>query len=82
VRTPSRVENNGAMPEQWKKVAASEVRTGDQIRLQTGQSLTVSRIEPAFMGRTGLLAFIQDTSEGWFKQPMPDAAEVEVLRTD
>jgi len=70
------------MAEQWKKVAASEVRAGDQIRLQTGRSLTVSRIEPAFMGRAGLLAFIQDTSEGWFKQPMPDSAEVEVLHTD
>ena len=69
------------MAEQWKKVVASEVRTGDEIRLPTGRSLTVSRIEPAFMGRAGLLAFIQDTSEGWFKQPMPDSAEVEVRDT-
>lgn len=66
------------MAEQWKKVAASEVRTGDQIRLQTGRSLTVSRIEEAFMGRSGMRAFIQDTSDGWFKQPMPDSTEVEV----
>lgn len=70
------------MAEQWNKVAASEVRTGDQIRLQSGRSMTVSQIEPAFMGRAGMLAFIQDTSEGWFKQPMPESTDVEVLHQE
>jgi hypothetical protein len=70
------------MAEQWKSTTASEVQAGDQIRLTSGRSLTVTRIEPAFMGRPGMLAFIQDTPEEWFKQPMPATTAVEVLQTE
>jgi hypothetical protein len=67
------------MAEQWNKGVASDVQAGDQIRLESGRRLVVSRIEEAFMGRPEMVAFIQDTSEGWFKQPMRDSTPVEVL---
>ncbi len=70
------------MAEQWKSTTASEVRAGDQIRLTSGRSLTVTHIEAAFMGRPGMIAFIQDTPEEWFKQPMPDTTAVEVLQSE
>ena len=40
----------------------------------------MSRIEASFLGRENMVAFIEDTPDRWFKQPMPLAAEVEVLR--
>jgi hypothetical protein len=70
------------MTEQWKSTPASEVKAGDQIRLASGRSLIVSRIEPGFMGRAEMIAFIQDTPDEWFKQPMPQSNSVEVLQTD
>ncbi|MGO8859692.1 MAG: hypothetical protein ACLQRH_02845 [Acidimicrobiales bacterium] len=66
------------MSETWKTVKASDVRVGDAVRTRTGDVLTVSRIESAFFGRPGMLAFIEDTPDRWFKQPMPDDADVEV----
>jgi hypothetical protein len=66
------------MSETWKTVKASDVRVGDAVRTRTGDVVTVSRIEAAFFGRPGMLAFIEDTPERWFKQPMPDDADVEV----
>jgi hypothetical protein len=70
------------MPAQWKSATASEVRPRDQIRLASGRSLTVTRIESALMGRPGLIAFVQDTSEWWFKQPMPSSTTLDVLHSD
>jgi hypothetical protein len=61
-------------------MTAADVQVGDRLRLATGSELTVSRIEPEFLGMDGLVAFIEDTSERWFKQPMPMAAQVEVSR--
>jgi hypothetical protein len=66
------------MSDAWKKVKANEVRAGDAVRTQAGDVVTVSRIESSFMGRPNMLAFIEDTAERWFKQPMMDDAEVEV----
>ncbi len=34
------------------------------------------------MGRPEMIAFIQDTPEEWFKQPVPGSMSVEVLQTD
>jgi hypothetical protein len=59
---------------------AAEVRLGDRIRLGTGQEVLVSRIEPSFMGMDTMVAFIEDTSTRWFKQPVPGSSEVEVQR--
>jgi hypothetical protein len=59
---------------------AADVRPGDRVRLASGQEMLVSRIEPKFMGREAMVAFIEDTPRRWFKQPFPDTAEVEVIR--
>jgi hypothetical protein len=67
-----------AESESWKKVKADEVRAGDAVRLQSGDVVLVSRIESSFMGRPNMLAFIEDTPERWFKQPMTSDGEVEV----
>jgi hypothetical protein len=82
MRPVSVTSENRGMAEQWKSTTASDVRAGDQIRLASGRSLTVTRIEAAFMGRPGMIAFIQDTPEEWFKQPMPETTAVEVLQTE
>ena len=66
------------MSESWKKVKADEVRAGDAVRTQAGSVVTVSRIERSFLGMPNMLAFIEDTPERWFKQPMMADAEVEV----
>ena len=66
------------MSESWKKVKADEVRAGDAVRTQAGDVVTVSRIESSFLGVPNMLAFIEDTPERWFKQPMMADAEVEV----
>jgi hypothetical protein len=68
------------MSESWTTVSAGQVRAGDRIRLATGLEMLVSRIEPAFLGRENLFAFIEDTPARWFKQPVPQAAEIEVMR--
>ncbi len=66
------------MSESWKKVKADEVREGDAVRTQTGDVVIVSRIETGFMGRPNMLAFIEDTPDRWFKQPIMADGEVEV----
>jgi hypothetical protein len=68
------------MAETWKSVPAADVKPGDQIRLPSGQSLLVSRVEAAFFGMPTMIAFIEDTPDRWFKQPMPSANSVEVLQ--
>jgi hypothetical protein len=70
------------MAENWKSTPVTEVRAGDEIRLQSGRRLVVSRVEEAFMGRPEMIAFIQDTPDEWFKQPVPGSMSVEVLQTD
>ena len=66
------------MSESWKKVKADEVRVGDAVRTQAGDVVVVSRIETGFMGMPNMLAFIEDTPDRWFKQPMMADGEVEV----
>jgi hypothetical protein len=70
------------MAESWTTAVASDVRAGDRVRLATGMEMQVSRIEARFMGRDGLVAFIEDTPARWYKQPLPEAAEVEVAARD
>ena len=43
--------------------------------------MLVSRIEPAFLGLAGRIAFIEDTASRWYKQPVAASADVEVSRT-
>jgi hypothetical membrane protein len=67
-------------PDRWMTVRATDVQTGDVIRLPTGMEMLVSRVESWFMGHDGLIAFVEDSHSRWFKQPMPRTAEVEVKR--
>lgn len=68
------------MTESWVSVTAADVQAGERIRLPAGLEMHVSRIEPAFFDMPDLLAFIEDTADRWYKQPMPRSAEVQVLR--
>jgi len=65
--------------EGWTQVAAEQVHLGDRVRL-AGHEVVVSSIEPSFMGIDTMIAFIEDTSDRWFKMPVPKTAEVEVQR--
>lgn len=69
------------MTDSWETVKASEVRPGQRVRTADGTELVASRIERPFMGRDGMLAFIEDTEERWFKRPQPEDAEVQVLHS-
>lgn len=71
-----------AAPEGWRPAVASEVSPGDQVRVggDGGLEVTVSRVEPSFLGRTDMIAFIEDTADRWLKVPVPGGAEVEVAR--
>jgi hypothetical protein len=53
---------------------------GDRVRARSGQELTVTRIDEGFMGRPGLLAFVEDSDEQWFKMPAPSDGDVELVR--
>jgi hypothetical protein len=66
------------MSDTWKTVKADEVKVGDTVRTQSGGLVTVARIDKSFMGMPNMLAFIEDTPDRWFKQPMVAETEVEV----
>jgi hypothetical protein len=66
----------------WKKVPVSELKPGARIRHQSGAEILVSRIEPGFMGRPGMVAIIEDTPERWMKAPVPSDGEIEVWSGD
>ena len=70
------------MSESWKTVKAEAVRAGDAVRTQSGDVVTVSRIEKSFLGLPNMLAFIEDTPDRWFKQPMMADADVEVRSSE
>ncbi|MCU1457639.1 MAG: hypothetical protein JWL73_1731 [Actinomycetia bacterium] len=60
-------------------MAVKDVNVGDRIRVANGQEVLVSEIETNFLG-AGMYAFIEDTADRWFKQPMPADGQVEVQR--
>lgn len=64
----------------WDSVSSDDVQAGDRVRLANGQELLVSRIERDFMGMDSMVAFIEDTPERWFKQPVPKGTALEVER--
>jgi hypothetical protein len=66
------------MSDTWKTVKAQDVKAGDTVRTQNGGVVLVSRVEASFMGRSNMVAFIEDTPDRWFKQPMMADGEVEV----
>ncbi|HVX23118.1 MAG TPA: hypothetical protein VHB02_17385 [Acidimicrobiales bacterium] len=66
------------MSEQWNTKPAGQVVAGDRVRVRDVE-ITVARVEQAFLGRDGMIAFIEDTPERWLKVPTTADAEVEVL---
>jgi hypothetical protein len=66
------------MSDTWKTVKAQDVKAGDTVRTQTGGVVIVSRVEASFMGRPNMVAFIEDTPDRWFKQPMMSDSDVEI----
>jgi hypothetical protein len=68
------------MPETWTTIPATEVMPGDRVRLASGVEVIATRVDREFLGRSDLIAFVEDTPDRWLKQPVPVGAEVEVLR--
>jgi hypothetical protein len=66
------------MADIWKTVKAQDVTPGDTVRTQSGEVLKVTRIEAPFFGMSNMLAFIEDTPDRWFKQPMQTDSDVDV----
>jgi glutathione peroxidase len=62
----------------WKAVQAQDVKVGDTVRTPSGAVVLVSRIEAPFFGRSNMVAFVEDTPDRWFKQPVASDSEVEV----
>jgi hypothetical protein len=60
-------------------IKVTEVRVGDRIRARNGTELTVTRIDEGFMGRPGMLAFVEDSDAQWFKMPAQSDGEVPLL---
>jgi hypothetical protein len=63
---------------EWRVVRADEVRLGDVVRTTTGDVVIVTRIETPFLGRSNMLAFIEDTADRWYKRPVAVDADVEI----
>jgi hypothetical protein len=70
------------MADSWQVVKATDVRPGQRVRTADGTELTATRVEHPFMGRDGMLAFVEDTESRWFKRPAPVDADVEILLSD
>ena len=66
------------MADTWKTVKAEQVKAGETVRTQSGERGGRLAIETSFMGMPNMLAFIEDTPDRWFKQPMTADADVEV----
>jgi hypothetical protein len=62
----------------WKKMPVSTLEPGARVRHQSGTELHVSRIEQGFMGRSGMVALIEDTPDRWMKAPVPSDGEIDV----
>lgn len=60
-------------------IPTTEVRIGDRLRARGGTELTVTRIDEGFLGRPGMLAFVEDSARQWFKMPAPIDGEVELV---
>ena len=56
----------------------SEVRVGDRLRTRSGLELTVTRIDDTFMGRSNMVAFVEDSDARWLKMPALLDGEVEL----
>jgi hypothetical protein len=60
-------------------IKTAEVRVGDRLRARSGVEMTVTRIDQKFFGREGMVAFVEDSEQQWFKMPAPLDGEVELV---
>jgi hypothetical protein len=60
-------------------IPATAVRIGDRLRTRLGDELTVTRIDPQFMGRVEMVAFVEDSDEQWLKMPADADADADVV---
>jgi hypothetical protein len=60
-------------------VNARDVRVGDRLRARDGTEMTATRIDEGFLGRSEMLAFVEDSSRQWFKLPAAVDGDVELL---
>lgn len=67
------------MTDEWQRVPASRVAAGDVVRIRDTE-IAVARVEHGFLGRAGMIAFVEDTPSRWLKVPTAGDAEVEVRR--
>lgn len=64
----------------WETATAADVVPGDRVRAASGTELTVSRVEPDFLGNAGLCGLIEDSAVRWLALPIPGGTAVEILR--
>ena len=67
------------MGDEMATIKASDVRVGDRLRTRLGSELTVTRIDVGFMGREGMIAFVEDSDEQWLKMPAAKDGEVTLV---
>jgi hypothetical protein len=60
-------------------IAATEVRTGDRLRTRSGLELTVTRVDDGFLGRSDMMAFVEDSDTQWIKLPALRDGDVELV---
>lgn len=60
-------------------VPADQVRVGDRILTPSGEQMDVTRIDRGLLGRSDLIAFVEDSDVRWLKLPLPADAQVEVV---
>jgi hypothetical protein len=63
-------------------VSARDVRIGDRLRARDGTEMTVTRIDEGFLGRPEMLAFVEDSTQQWFKMPAPGDGDVELVERE
>jgi hypothetical protein len=68
------------MTERWETTLAGRVVVGDTVRVRDNE-ITVARVEQGFLGRAGMIAFIEDSPSRWLKIPITEDTEVEVRRS-
>lgn len=64
----------------WEMATAGEVAVGDRVRMQSGKELRVTELQDCFFDRPEMVAFIEQTTTTWYKQPARKDAPVDIWR--
>ena len=62
----------------WTVAKASDVQSGDRVRVDSGTEMTVTVIETRFLGQSHLVCLVEDTDVRWLAMAMTADAEVVV----